>query len=325
MRRARIKVAAEEGTAVYHCMSRTVNGEHLLDDTCREVLRHQLWRIADFCGLEIITYAVLANHFHVLVRVPLKRPVNDQELLRRYHVLYPHPTRHQTARLEVIKSQLHSGGAEAEAWRRRNSQLMNDVSQFMKLLKQRFTIWFNHTHGRYGTLWAERFKSVLVEPRDRILQTMAAYIDLNAVRAGLVTDPKDYRFCGYAEAIAGRLRARTGLRSVAPGRSWREVQARYRQLLFGTGTRPRAAGAQINDADFQKVMAEGGKLPLATVLRCRCRYFTDGAVLGSKAFVASQRARLTGKTGTCDPPPLPPLTDWGELATLHRLRRSAWG
>ncbi len=32
---------------------------------------------------------------------------------------------------------------------------------------------------------------------------MAAYIDLNPVRAGLVSDPKDYRWCGYGEAVGG--------------------------------------------------------------------------------------------------------------------------
>ena len=70
MRQARIKEDAEEGEAVYHCMSRTVNGERLLEDVAKEVLRKQLWQIADYCGLEIITYAIMANHFHVLVRVP---------------------------------------------------------------------------------------------------------------------------------------------------------------------------------------------------------------------------------------------------------------
>ena len=52
---------------------------------------------------------------------------------------------------------------------------------------------FNQSHDRFGTLWAERFKSTLVEPAERLCQTMAAYIDLDCVRAGLVTDPKEYR------------------------------------------------------------------------------------------------------------------------------------
>ena len=56
----------------------------------------------------------------------------------------------------------------------------------MKLLKQRFTQWFNRQRGRKGTLWEERFKSVLVEGTGEVLATMAAYIDLNPVRAGIV-------------------------------------------------------------------------------------------------------------------------------------------
>lgn len=325
MRRARIKVAAEKGDAVYHCISRTVNGERLLDDTAKEVLRQQLWQVADFCGLKIVTYTVLSNHFHVLVRVPQTSPVPDQELLRRYRVLYPHPTRHQTARLEVVQAQLDEGGPEAEAWRRRNLSLMNDVSAFMKLLKQRFTIWYNHAHARFGTLWAERFKSVLIEPHDRVLRTVAAYIDLNAVRAGLVRDPKDYRFCAYAEAVAGKVAARAGLSSVVPGRGWRGAHSAYRQLLFGHGSEARHEAAAIDPTELGQVIAQGGNLPLSTVLRCRWRYFSDGAVLGSAAFVASHRHRLNRGAGLSPSPTLPPVTDWGALSALHRLNGAAWG
>ena len=74
---------------------------------------------------------------------------------------------------------------------------MGDVSEYIKTVKQRFSVWYNRNNRRYGTLWADRFKSVLVEGKGNPLQTMAAYIDLNPVRAGLVEDPKDYRFCGY--------------------------------------------------------------------------------------------------------------------------------
>lgn len=167
MRTARIKIAAQEATAVYHCMTRTVNGERVIDDPAKEVLRKQLWLTAEFCGVEILTYAILSNHFHVLVRVPQKTVPPDAELLRRYRLLHPKPTKYQAERLEVIEGQLAAGGPEGEAWRQRQLALMGDVSAFMKLLKQRFAIWFNKAHQRYGTLFAERFKSVLVENQTR--------------------------------------------------------------------------------------------------------------------------------------------------------------
>src|SRR6202521_4094977 len=78
---------------------------------------------------------------------------------------------------------------------------MNNLSIFFKELKGRFAQGYNSRHGRYGVLWAERFKSLLLEG-GRAVATVAAYIVLNPVRAALCADPKEYRYCGYAEALA---------------------------------------------------------------------------------------------------------------------------
>lgn len=326
VRQARIKIPAAQGEAVYHCMSRTVNGEWLFDAVAKEVLRRQLWQVADYCGVQILTYTVLANHFHVMARVPREEPVSDTELLRRYRVLYPKPTAYQTARLEVVKAQLAANGPEAVLWRQRQLRLMGDVSQYMKLVKQRLSIWYNKSHGRFGPLWAERFKSILAGPG--AVQTMVAYVDLNCVRAGLVEDPKDYRFCGYAEAVAGNPLAQEGLRWVLGGRQWTDTQAGYRQILFGTGGSPRDAAANIPQGQVRRVLEEGGKLPLAAILRCRIRYFSDGAVLGTRAFVEMQLGAYRKRTGRREgigPHPLPDCTDWGDLVALRGLRRPAIG
>ena len=70
---------------------------------------------------------------------------------------------------------------------------MHDLSELMKGFMQRFTQWFNRSRQRTGGLWEDAFKSVLVE--DGVAaRTMAAYIDLNPVRAGIVTDPAEYRW-----------------------------------------------------------------------------------------------------------------------------------
>ena len=328
MRAARIKVVATEGEAVYHVMTRVVNGERLIDSVGREVLQKQLWQVADYCGVRILTYAILSNHFHVLVHVPHFTRIDDEELLRRYRVLYPKPTRYRQARLEVIAVQLKTGGPEAAAWRKRQLALMHDISSFMRLVKQRYNIAHNKRHGRYGTLWAERFKSVLVEPKDRVVEAMAAYIDLNCVRAGLCCDPKDYRFCGYAEAIAGNRVAQAGLLSVIGGTNWSDCQSSYRKMLFGSGCAAREGARAIAPEEFNRVIKAGGKLPLADVLRCRVRYFADGAVLGSRAFVSIHLARYREKTGRrhqCEVHELPLLTDWGELIALRALRRNPFG
>src|SRR5450432_2310681 len=110
MRQPRIKVNAELAEGLYHCLSRTVNGERLFGDVEKEVYRKMMWQIADFCGVEILTYIVMSNHFHLLLRILQSTAVADGELLRRFGVLYAKPTRYQTAQLSVIRQQLASNG-----------------------------------------------------------------------------------------------------------------------------------------------------------------------------------------------------------------------
>ncbi|MDR1192001.1 MAG: transposase [Verrucomicrobiales bacterium] len=321
MRTARIKIPSDEGTAVYHCISRTVNGERLFDETAREMFRRQMWQVAEYCGVQIITYAILSNHFHILVLVPRATTVNDAELLRRYKLLYPQPTKFQVARLDVLEKKLAADDDDMHVWRKQQLALMGDVSQFMKLLKQRFSVWFNQTHGRFGTLWSERFKSVLVE-NGPALRAMAAYIDLNPVRAGLAADPKDYRFCGYAEAVAGGKKLRASLSAALEHTDWRTAHNSYRQMLHG-GKNKRGA-ASLSATQIEKVRAAQGALSTAEWLRCRLRYFTDGAVLGSQAFVTAQLARYRQRTGRrkhTAPRPLPVVGDLGELAVLRGQRQ----
>ena len=62
-------------------------------------------------------------------------------------------------------------------------------SQIVAILKQ-------VEAGRKGMLWEARYKSVLVE-NGHATRVMAAYIDVNPVRAGMVNDAKDYRWCSY--------------------------------------------------------------------------------------------------------------------------------
>ena len=118
-----------------------------------------------------------------------------------------------------------------------------DLSVFLKELKQRVSIFINRRLGRAGTLWEGRFKSVLVEGGEAALETVAAYIDLNPVRAGLVDRPEEYRWSGYGEAMGagrGARKAREGLGAIGrealenPGITapWESIQERYRRLLY---------------------------------------------------------------------------------------------
>ena len=345
MRRRRIKVSGRG--AIYHCMTRCVNGEFLLgEDYEKEILRKGLWKCAEFSGVEILTYCIMSNHFHVLVQVPHVERVLDKELMRRYELLYPKPTKYQQASIKEMKAELKRGGEEAEKIREQLLKRMHDVSEFMKLVKQRYSVWYNKTHNRYGTLWADRFKSVLVEGAGNPLQTMAAYIDLNAVRAGLVSDPKDYRFSGYGEAEGGDTPlAKAGLRKVmdfsvvmreadmrkqlndpsyteteAPLGEGQSFLTRYRTFLYAKGSR------DLTHEEYLKELDRKGVLEKKEILRLRVRYFTDGMVLGSKEYVETfftEHRSLFGKKRK-DGARKMRGSDWGGLHIIRDLRREVF-
>jgi REP element-mobilizing transposase RayT len=298
MRTSRVKVVGE--SAVYHCISRVVAGERLLDEGAKEVLRKMVWKTAAFCGVEVLAYCVMSNHFHVLVRVPPldgDEPLSRAEVLRRYRAFYGEiPGSPDYPSAEVLAGKFVDGGVEAERWETRLRARMGDVSEYMKLLKQRFTIWFNKTHRRFGTLWSERFKSVLVENSAFALKTVAAYIDLNPVRAGLVEDPAAYRWCSYAEAVAGNRTVSAHYGQItgafAEGAEEAASLASYRLVLFGKGgvTR-RADQGRVPERLMASVLVRQGAISPSELLRRRVRYFSDGAILGSREFVQRQAVR----------------------------------
>jgi hypothetical protein len=217
---------------------------------------------------------------------------------------------------DVLEGHLKDNLHEGRQLRAKLTRRMHDVSEFMKTLKLRYSLWFNRSRERFGPLWAERFKSVLVEGERFALRTVAAYIDLNAVRAGLVEDPVDYRFCGYGEAMGGSRLAREGLSVVD------RDMAGYRQTLFGAGAGEKAEKASISREEAVRVLEEEkGKLPLSVVLRCRVRYFTDGMVLGSAEFVEKQVQSEDGEHKRARRAHSMHGADWGGLSVGTGLRK----
>jgi len=67
----------------------------------------------------------------------------------------------------------------------------------MRDLGQRYVPYFNSRHGRTGTLWEGRFRSCLAESARYVLACYR-YIELNPVRARMVSNPEDYPWSSYA-------------------------------------------------------------------------------------------------------------------------------
>lgn len=342
MRQARLKAPPGHGAAYYHCLSRVVDRQFVFDDEAKEHFVKLMRKWERFSGVRVLTYCVLSNHFHLLVEVsprPAQLPSIDElfslleatyspgvvlSLRQQWEAIAPSSGGIHGNLIGGSGSSAGGGGGNTEsapdpaasaAWQEQFFGRMWDVSAFMKALKQQFTQWHNRRHQRKGTLWEERFKSVLVEGAGLALSTMAAYIDLNPLRAGLAEDPKDYRWSGYGAAVAGSSLAREGLATVVagmrrPNAESSPVLAEYRLKLYGDGeqrgvsepARGIIVRRGLSPEEVQRVVAAKGRLGTAEMLRCRVRYFADGAVLGSKAFVESvfqaQRQRFGPKRQT---------------------------
>ena len=299
-------LGGEKDDYCYHVMSRTCGGDALFGHEEKEAFRRIMRRMARFSGVKVLTYCVMNNHFHILARVPDRegflRRFDDREgeeagageerLMGQLLILY---SKAYVARVRQELKWMREQGMEADAVKflEKYKRRFCDLSLFVKEVKERFSRWYNKKYDRRGTLWMDRFKSVLVEDGEA-LRTMAAYIDLNPVRAGLVEDPRDYRWCGYAEALGGSRQARRGLCRIMgkPLDSWAENGSWYRCWLMIDGeevledeARQIEARKGISSKKVQEELERGGELSYHQRLRSRIRYFTEGVALGGEAFV----------------------------------------
>ena len=319
---SRRRIKPEKGSACYHVMSRTVNGEFLFGATEKEAFRRMMWRMAKFAGVEIFTYVVMDNHFHILLKVP-----DREKWLRKFETkagekvgageerLLAHlSTVYSKAFLKQLRNELKSlreRGMEVETEKllRRFKDRFCDVSLFTKELKERFSRWFNKQNGRRGTLWMDRFKSVCVEG-EAALARMAAYIDLNPVRAGIVDDPMFYDWSGYGDAVGGSKRARRGLCKALnlPQDCWEgRGLERYRLFLYDEGLEIEPESLSLGKGKksrhgFKKearteVIERDGEISPVQMLRKRVSSFTNGVAVGSEGFVKKLATRYSIELG----------------------------
>ena len=311
-------MGGEEDAYCYHVMSRTVGGDYMLGGEEKEALRRIMRRMERFCGVKILTYCIMGNHFHVLVRVPDKKiflrcfedkegekyGAGEERLFAHMSVLYS-KTYMRHLKEELTSMRERGMESDAEEFLGKYKRRFCDLSLFVKEVKERFSRWYNKKYERRGTMWMDRFKSVLVE-NGEALRTMAAYIDLNPIRAELVDDPKGYRWSGYGEAVGGSKRARRGLCRIMekPLDSWSENGSWYRCWLLADGeevpgnkTYHVKARKGMTSGKVKKDLSKGGEFSRVEDLKNRASYFTQGLALGSKEFVERAFERHREKFG----------------------------
>ena len=278
MRKAREKVIGQG--CYYHLMNRLAGykDDHPFTDVDREYGMHLVARLANYYLLEFISMCWMGNHFHIVLYAPSEDELPDKRIIAERHNSYYY---NRLDKIVAINDEVTSAII---------ADKMINISHFMKNFQQAFVVYYNRIHHRRGHLWADRFKSVIL---DRIGALWAAvkYVELNPVRAQLVTDPADYRhstwgwFCGSGKHPFEKSffkHMRRCKQSLNNNCSIEELFNYFngelvRTIAYELGER----GEELNKS-IQKAK-KGVSMPLRYLRRTR--HWTDGGIIGSKKFV----------------------------------------
>jgi putative transposase len=177
-------------------------------------------------------------------------------------------------------------------------QKLSSLSEFMREVKVGFARFYNRRHNRRGYFWGDRFKSVIVENGETLINCLA-YIDLNPLRAGMVKRPEDYRWnsLGYHIQTNNKdnfLSTDFGLKEFNV-KSKKERIRRYRRYVYEAGALNKSEKGTvkvIEDKVLEKERHREFELSRSDRFRYRTRYFTDSGIIGSKEFVSINYQRF---------------------------------
>ena len=175
---------------------------------------------------------------------------------------------------------------------------LSNLSEFVREIKVGFTRYYNRRHNRRGYFWGDRFKSVIVEKGETLINCLA-YIDLNPLRAGIVERPEEYRWSsiGYHIQTGNKndfLSLDFGLKEFGVLDAEERLN-RYRRYVYEAGALGRSGkpGAGVVDKSvLEKERKNDFELKRFKRFRYRTRYFTDSGIIGTKEYVSRNYGRF---------------------------------
>lgn len=202
-----------DDTPWYHCVSRCVRRAYLCGDDSvtgqsyehrRDWVAQRIKQLAAVFIIDVAAYAVMSNHYHIVVRIDNERPyeLSTQEVMERWTRLYQGPfliNRYLSEqRSEMSESELFMVEELAVVYRER----LSDLSWFMKNLNEYIARKANKEDQVKGHFWESRFKCQSLLDEKALLAAMA-YVDLNPVRAKIAESPEKSVFTSIYERIKG--------------------------------------------------------------------------------------------------------------------------
>ncbi len=259
--------------AVYHVMTRTALDGLPFGDLEKDEFVRIIRVFSKIYFTEILGYAIMGNHIHIVIRMFPDCYFTDKEIKKRFQTYYGEGNMVSRKKTKALR----------EKW--------SSLSEYMKDVKQTFSRYYNKLHDRRGTLWGERFKSLIVENGETLINCLA-YVELNAVRAGIVERPEKYRWCslGYHMQTGNKdnwLSLDFGLKEFGI-KSKKERLRLYRKYVYETGAVD-VIGMKVKLAKevIEKERKKGFEITRSDLFKQRTRYFTDSGIIGSKEFVQS--------------------------------------
>ena len=274
------RLIINDETAVYHVMTRTALDGYPLGDIEKDFMLDLIRRYSTLYFVEILGFCFMGNHFHLLVRMFPEYKFTDEQIKKRYVEFYG------------------DDRAFADGWIPSLRAKLSSLSEFMREIKVGFARYYNRRHKRRGYFWGDRFKSVIVENGETLINCLA-YIDLNPLRAALVERPEEYRWnsLGYHIQTGNQdnfLSLDFGLKEFSELDAEERLK-RYRRYVYEAGAVERsenpAAGVIVNRV-LEKERKNDFDLKRVRRFRYRTRYFTDSGIIGTKEFVSGNYRRF---------------------------------
>ncbi len=241
MTQARSRLVSVETTPYYHCVCRCVRraflcGNDPFSGTSYEHRRQwivdRLAVLAEVFCIDIAAYAVMSNHYHVLVRLAPERArgLPDEAVAERWCTLFSGPPLVERYRSGEALSAAERTVVDAliATWRER----LADLGWFMRCLNEYIARKANAEDRCKGRFWEGRYRSQALLDEAAVLTCMA-YIDLNPVRARLAETPEDSDYTSI----------QTRIRKTQP-------LARALLPLLGADRVDRDAGLGLDEADY---------------------------------------------------------------------------
>jgi len=290
-------------TPYYHCVSRCVRRAYLCGRDARTGydfehrrawIEHRLRALAGIFALDLCAYAVMSNHYHVVLHLNAVRLASwdDAEIVARWQRLYCLPEGFEAAD-PIVRGRLIA------IWRQR----LGSLSWFMKCVNEPLARLANREDGCKGRFWEGRFRSQALLDEGAVIKCMA-YVDLNPVRAGTATTPEDSAYTSVQARIEKRDAA------LAPMSGGDEVcfslpiaLPAYLQLVDYTGRALRRGKRGRIDATLRPILerleqdaATGWIYEMTHLSRRYCRAIGSALSLRAYRDFLGQR-RLNGVTG----------------------------